>query len=260
MTDSIPSAAAVLGTAPDLPAGTPGLVSTSTAPAAPTSLVDNKGTRWDPAVHEDPPRLNTGKNQKGTWARLRGFAKKTRTEKPQNVSGSSDPPPVGDPATPPPAASAAPPPVSELNIPEQTPGANGETVDATPAPIQYGAEAYNATAKGITGAFFGLAQMILGPEVEPTQGERSAHVDAWRETFLHYQWAPLSPLIQLGTVLITTIGRWWTLKPIRERVAGWWEKRTKPPKETEAPRQTMPTSYSPAPPPASRMIATNPYA
>ena len=202
------TAAAVLGTAPDLPRPTPGLpapaASPAAAPAAPSPArpSDRKGTVHDPRIHEDPPRLN----KEGLWARLRYPRKDV-------------PPPEtsGPPASDGPAAPSTPPPDDILAGPIR----DGVPVAPEPPPM-VALESYRSMATSITEGQFAVAVIGISKAWEPEREERKAWIDAWMRTLYHYQATPFGPILELIILACTSTAKRRHDPDTRAAFGGWW--------------------------------------
>lgn len=218
---TVEPASAVLGVAADLPDATPGLVpgqdsasprpggpgqdSANLCPGAPApqpvaAQRDRKGTVWDPAIHESPPR----KNADNLWAKLRGNAARRSkglppsgavraSTKPAAPAGEEPAPQVAEAPQAPPMQSQ-PPPVEMLN------GGPGPVLDAQVAPADLSMrpiEDYAGTASAVTDTTFAVARWTMGPAWEYRTGERRDFVSAWQRLLHHYQTPILGPFFNL---------------------------------------------------------------
>lgn len=248
MSDTIESAAAVLGTAPELPRATPGVVAqvpqdatpapagdTNAPPAAPTpqpnpdrapvGTQDRRGERHDPRIHEVPARINA----QGAWARKRGNAARLAAGKPlAGITSGAQPRPRPDPA---PSAGTTPTPASPSGQDSQPPPAsvlNGAppVVDGVPMGAEMAArplEDYAGTAVGITEGQFGALQLAFGKAWEPGRDERSAWVNAWQRTLHHYQVTPFGPLVELVILAVSTIAKRRSDPETKEKAGRLWD-------------------------------------
>lgn len=217
---TVEPASAVLGTAADLPDATPGLVpgagssaSPEPSPAAPAVPApaanrDRRGTAWDPAIHENPPRLNADR----VWAKLRGnAARRSKGLPPSGAVRVSTRPaaPAGEEPAPQVAEAPQPPPMQSQPPPADMLGGapGGAVIDAEPVPSAglelRPLEAYAGTAAAVTDGTFAIARWTMGPAWEYRTGERRDFAAAWQRLMHHYQTPIIGPALE---VIMLTIG------------------------------------------------------
>lgn len=209
MSDPLPTDA--LAEAPDLPRATP--VANEPPPpveAPPADQRDAAGEAWDPATHVSPPR----KNIRGLWARRPGNAQRKRLGLAITGVASgirSEPPPTpgaaGVELAAEPSPEPAAPPVSASRLVWDDPGLTGP--DSMPLITEQlrPREAYATTAKGITRAQFGLAQLHIGPAWEPSDREAKEWTEAWQDFLHEYQLPVLGSILTLVVLLVDSIAK-----------------------------------------------------
>lgn len=229
-------------------------------------MVDRKGTPYDSSRHAAGPDGRGELTARGTWrlkgARGRPFALGNRTRARAQTEPSADDehqvvePPEVEAAQEVPQQTGPPQPRASF-IAQPGPAPAPDVLQAEPVLMADPSE-YKTTAEAITRGSFGVGQIVIGPEWEPTSPEAREWVAAW-SAFLAEIQAP--KLGSFASILVLAVTSWSrraqhpatarASRTIMDTVRGWLGMRRSPqadPFAGPAPdrAQSVPAAQSPA--------------